>query len=135
VSATQNEELLRRYISDVWDAGDPEAARRYLASEYRRHTSPTAAHRHHRPTGEAPCLREAFPDITVEVEDVITAHDQVAFRSTMRGTHPGTFLGTAATGRTVKVVLIDIIRIENGRLVEQWGGPDLFDLTRQLGSG
>jgi hypothetical protein len=26
------------------------------------------------------------------------------------------------------------MRVENGRIVEQWGGPDLFDLISQLGA-
>ena len=30
--------------------------------------------------------------------------------------------------------LLDIFRIENGEIVEQWGGPDVSDLLRQLES-
>ena len=37
----------------------------------------------------------------------------------------------APTGREV-VTIVDIARIEDGRIVEHWGGPDLFDLDRQL---
>ena len=52
----------------------------------------------------------------------------------MRGTHQGEFLGIAPTGKEVTVSLPDMVRIENGKFVEQWGGPDLFDLIRQLGA-
>ncbi|MDP8929056.1 MAG: ester cyclase [Actinomycetota bacterium] len=50
------------------------------------------------------------------------------------GTHEGDFLGVAATGRRVEVNLVDLWRIADGRIVEQWGGPDTFDLLRQLGA-
>jgi len=36
-------------------------------------------------------------------------------------------------GKSVTVSLLDIIRVEDGRFVEHWGGPDLFDLLKQLG--
>jgi hypothetical protein len=32
------------------------------------------------------------------------------------------------------VPLLDGLRIEDGLFVEQWGGPDMFDLVRQLGA-
>ncbi len=80
-------------------------------------------------------FRTAFPDVTIELEDVVAEDDRVAFRSTMRGTHLGEFLGIGPTGRTVEVGLVDIIRIQDGRFAEQWGGPDLFDLVGQLEGG
>ena len=39
------------------------------------------------------------------------------------------------TDRKVIFSLLDIIRIEDGRFVEQWGGPDIYDLLQQLGGG
>lgn len=68
------------------------------------------------------------------VEEVTAENDRVAFRSVIRGTHLGEFAGISPTGKQVVVGLLDVIRIENGRVVEQWGGPDLFDLFRQLGA-
>jgi hypothetical protein len=32
------------------------------------------------------------------------------------------------------VAALDLVRIENGKLVEHWGGPDLFSLLQQLGA-
>jgi predicted ester cyclase len=42
--------------------------------------------------------------------------------------------GIAPTGKPIKVGLVDVIHIENGQFVEQWGGPDLLDLVQQLGA-
>jgi steroid delta-isomerase-like uncharacterized protein len=134
-STEQARELLERYIAEVWDAGDPAAVERFAADSYRRHTSPQSEpldmdQQIERLKG----FREAFPDISIEVENMVTDGHLLAFRSTMRGTHRGEFFGIAATGREVTVNLVDMVRIEDGRFVEQWGGPDMLDLARQLGA-
>jgi hypothetical protein len=51
---------------------------------------------------------------------------------TIRGTHRHVFQDIAPTGREVTVSFTAIVRIEDRRLVEEWGGLDLFDLRRQL---
>lgn len=125
--------FLERYLAEVWGARDPEAVRRFAAPGFRRHRAPTLD-----PLdldAQVARLRGfagAFPDITIALEDLVVAGDRIAFRSTMRGTHRGEFLGIAATGRPIAVTLVDIMRVEDGRIAEQWGGPDLADLRRQL---
>ena len=57
---------------------------------------------------------------------------RVAYRLRFRGTHAGEFLGVPATGRGVAVSFIDIVRVVDGKLVEEWGGLDQPDLLRQL---
>jgi predicted ester cyclase len=135
MAAEENKALLARYISEVWDKGDLEALRDFLSPGYARHTSPTLP-----PLdleGQVERLhgfRQAFPDITIEVEDVVAEDDRIAFRSTMRGTHEGEFAGLAPIMRHITVGLVDIIRIEDGRFAEQWGGPDLFGMLQPLGA-
>jgi predicted ester cyclase len=135
VSAESNKNLLRRCVDQVWNNGNPTAVEGFVAPGYRRHTSPTAE-----PLeilGQIERLksfRKAFPDVTITVEEIIAEGDLVAFRSTMRGTHSGEFLGIPPTGKAVIVGLVDVIRVADGRFVEQWGGPDLFDLLRQVGA-
>jgi predicted ester cyclase len=55
----------------------------------------------------------------------------IAFRSTLRGAHRGSFLGIAPTRTTVTVALLDLVRIADDRILEQWGGPDFLDLLHQ----
>lgn len=136
MSAEENAQLLARYIHEVWEEGRIEALEHYLSADYRRHVSPTLPPLDR--SGQVERLksfRSAFPDITLEVEDVLAASDRVAFRSTMRGTHRGELAGIRPTSRQVTVSLVDIVRIEDSRFVEQWGGPDMSDLFRQLESG
>ena len=126
-----NKALLRRYIKAVWDQQNPAAVDEFLAPTYQRHRSATTTPLTR--VGQKELLvkfRAAFPDIQLTVEKIIAEDDRIAFRSTMRATHRGEFLGIAPTGKQVTVGLVDVIHIEKGKFTEQWGGPDLFDLLQ-----
>jgi steroid delta-isomerase-like uncharacterized protein len=78
-------------------------------------------------------LFQAFPDIRVEVHDVIVEGDLVAARVTYSGTHQGEFIGIPATGRRAETAGVDFFRMRDGRQAEHWGGPDMASLLQQLG--
>ena len=133
MSAKQNKALLHRYVNEVWNKKNPAAVDDFLAPTYRRHRSPTTPPLTREEQKQLLAgFRTAFPDIKITVEEVIAEEDKVAFRSTMHGAHQREFLGIAATGRQVAFTLLDVIRIEDGKFVEQWGGPDIHDLLQQL---
>lgn len=135
MSKVENKALLAKYIEEVWDEASVEAIRDFLSPAFQRHISPLLPPLDLEGQVERIAgFREAFPDVTIEVRDVIAENDRVAFRSTMRGTHSGEFAGLQPTGKQITVGLLDVIRIEDGQFVEQWGGPDLFDMLRQLGA-
>ncbi len=134
-TANANKEMVLRYLDEVWQKKNIESVDIYLASNYKRYLSPiseplTLEGQRQRLIG----FRTAFPDIQLTVEDIFANGDRVAFRSTMRATHHGVFQGIQPTGKSLTVSLLDVIRIEHGKFVEHWGGPDLFDLLKQLGA-
>ena len=49
------------------------------------------------------------------------------------GVHTGVFMGVEPAGKPVSIDVMDIARIEDGKLVEHWGIPDRFSLLVQLG--
>jgi len=135
MSTEENRALLQRYIEDVWDKQNPAAVDDFLAPNYKRYRSPTTTPLTREEQKQLLSqFRAAFPDIQLTVEEVIAEDNRVAFRSTIRATHQGELFGIAPTGRQITVGLVDVIHIENGKFVEQWGGPDLLDLVRQLGA-
>ena len=77
-------------------------------------------------------MRSGFPDITVHIEDVLAAHDKVALRLRLRGTHSGEFMGFPATGRTIEYVSHEFYRIADGLIAEEWICSDMATLFRQL---
>ena len=77
--------------------------------------------------------RAAFPDRRFVVEDMIAEGDKVSARFTMRGTHKGEFRGIAPTGKEVIMTGIDIIRLTEGKMVEDRVEVDQLGMMRQLG--
>jgi len=78
-------------------------------------------------------LRQAFPDLHVTVDEMLSDGDKVVIRTTMKGTHKGNFMNIPATGKQMSVEGIDIVRISNGRAVEHWGVTDNLTMMQQLG--
>jgi steroid delta-isomerase-like uncharacterized protein len=80
-------------------------------------------------------LRAAFPDLRMEPEDVLVSGDKVTARVSATGTHQGEFMGMPASGRSIDVQLIDIIRFgDDGLAREHWGIFDQMKMMQQLGA-
>jgi predicted ester cyclase len=137
VSVERNKALVRRLLERIRDTGtwDQAVLDEFFMPTYRRHLTPTTPPLTAQEQRErAARLRAAFPDAHVTLEDIVAEGNRVAYRLTIRGTHQGTFLGVAPTQRRVTVSFTAIVRIEEGKLAEEWGGLDQIDLLRQLGA-
>jgi len=76
----------------------------------------------------------AFPDLHFDTEDMIASGDKVVTRARATGTHQGEFLGIPATGKSIDVQLIDIVRFgDDGLGHEHWGVFDAMAMMQQLG--
>ncbi len=78
-------------------------------------------------------LHAAFPDVHMDVEDMIAEGDKVVTRVRMSGTHQGEFMGIDPTGNRVEVSGIDILRVADGKIMEHWGNFDDLAMMQQLG--
>jgi predicted ester cyclase len=78
-------------------------------------------------------LRRAFSDFRLTIEKLVVDGDTVWLRMVATGTHDGPFMGNAPTGRPIRVDVFDVIRVEDGRMVEHWGVPDRLGALLQLG--
>ena len=78
--------------------------------------------------------RAAFPDLHFEPQDYIASGDKVVTRVRVTGTNTGDFMGMPATGRSIDIQLIDIVRFGDDQLGhEHWGVADVMTMMRQLG--
>jgi predicted ester cyclase len=121
--------------------------RRYLAS-YETGSQDVIAclhpsHVYHPPGGGGPVSREArvadeaffftaFSDIRVVVEDLIAEGDRVASRISMHCTHTGDYQGIPPSGRRVVIAYLDIVRLEDGKVIEEWAEFDLLSIFNQI---
>jgi hypothetical protein len=86
-------------------------------------------------------VRQAFPDWTETVEDIIIDGDKAVTRYVSTGVHKGPFFDLAPTGEHVCVTEISIIRVHDGLFAEQvsvtdrnkWWGISLRLFVAALG--
>lgn len=82
---------------------------------------------------EAKGWRQAFPDLKMQVDQIVAENDLVAVRWTARGTNSGTGNGLPATGKTVKVSGQATFRFVDGKIAEEWALGDTLGIMKQLG--
>lgn len=78
-------------------------------------------------------LQAAFPDLEANIEDIVAEGDKVVTRTTESGTHKGEFAGIDPTGRSFEVEAINMYRIEDGQITENWVQFDVMGMMEQLG--
>lgn len=124
--------LAQQLYHQVWNGHRYELAETLYASAY---TSPSAPGLRGG-AAKAAIIRayhQAFPDLTLTVEDLIATNDRVAARLLLVGTDTGGFRGCPPTGRTVRSWAAEFLRSDHGRIVEDWVGADWLGILEQLG--
>jgi steroid delta-isomerase-like uncharacterized protein len=129
-----NKELLRRAHAEVWSKGDMAVAEELYSPEFICHfVGGTEWVGLDGLKNQVTELRTAFPDWNEHIEEMIAERDFVVTRFTSSGTHLGDHptLG-ARTGKKIKISEVAVHRIEDGKIVEQWGFPDVLSAQKQL---
>jgi predicted ester cyclase len=116
-----NKDLVRAMIDQVWNAGRADRLPEFWVEE----TRDVAEGLHQ-------ILTAAFPDLHVQIEDMVAEADRVVIRLTFEGTHSGPFRGIEPTGRRVRFGAIRIYRLTGGKVAETWAYQDALGLLQQL---
>jgi predicted ester cyclase len=119
----RNKAIVRRLVEEVLNAGQMDVIDEIysptLARGARRWISP---------------FRQSFPDMHMEVVDLIAEDDKVVGRFTCSATHLGEWLGHAPTGRRFEAIdEVYIFRFRDARIVSAWGIEDTLGRLKQLG--
>lgn len=123
-------------IEEMWQRKNLAAMGRYFATDVVAH-SPIHPRplRGHQETAELfELIQTAFPDCTVEINDMIGEGDKVAVRWTIRGTHTGEYVGFPPTGRRVAWREVVIYRFADGKAQELWLMPNVAGVMQQIGA-
>jgi steroid delta-isomerase-like uncharacterized protein len=130
----ENKAIMRGMIEELWNQGKMEAADKYFSADHVAPDIPTV------PPGPegvkmiAGMFLNAFPDLHMEIEDIIAEGDKVVARFVETGTHKGDFMGVPATGKSVKFAEVGILQIQDGKIVKSWYNLDQFGLMQQIGA-
>ena len=131
--SSDNKALVHRWFEEVWNRGRAEAIDEMMASGCVVHglgsdlQGPGGFKLFHT------SYRNAFPDVSVKIDDIVSEGSIVAARWSGTGTHRGNGLGFPATGKSVNFTGMVFVRIENGKLVEGWNNFDQLGMLQQVG--
>jgi predicted ester cyclase len=118
-----NKAVIRRLVAEVLNGGRLEVIDELYAPELA-----LAARRWITP------FRTSFPDVHMEIVELVAEGDKVVGRFTCSATHLGEWLGHAPTGRRFeRVDEVAIFRLREGRIVTAWSLEDTLSRLRQLG--
>ncbi len=132
--SAENKTLVRRWFDEVWNKGRAAAIDELLASHAVVHG--LGAVDLQGSAGFKPfhaAYLGAFPDLNIQIDDVIAEGDIVAVRWSCTGTHRGDGLGFAATGKRAHFSGMTFVRVAGGKLIEGWNSFDQLGMLQQLG--
>ena len=120
---------VRTFVEEVWNRRNYEAAHELYSESYFNGFGAGPAAR------VEPIRRyhEAFPDLHVEIEEVIATADAIVLRSTFHGTDTGGYAGRSPTGRTVSEWVVTIMHFDGDKIAREWVGADKLGLSSNLG--
>jgi steroid delta-isomerase-like uncharacterized protein len=76
---------------------------------------------------------KAMPDWSYTIKKIVAEGDTVMMYSTTTATHSGEWLGNPPTGNKLNFDVVDIFRIEDGKIAEHWDVADTLKLFTQVG--
>ena len=76
---------------------------------------------------------KSIPDFSYTMKKIVADGDIVMMYSSTTGTHTGEWIGNPATGNKLNFDVVDIFRIQDGKIAEHWDVADTLKLFQQLG--
>ena len=133
MSLEANKAIVRRFIEEVFNAGDAAAVDELVDPGFTPHSwgdMPAG------PDALKQAMKRVFAGLSdnrMKIEDTIAEGDRVAVRLTSRALHTGDFMGMPASGKAYTIGEIHIFRVRDGRIVEHWREADMLGMLQQLG--
>lgn len=126
-------DLVTEYIERVWNQGDAAALEDLTTPGFAYLLGDQPSRDRMAMRDFVAATRSAFPDWRVEISDVIVDGNMAAVRWSGTVTHGGPFHGLPATDRQIRVSGINMYRIADGKIAEEWEQTDSLSMLRQLG--
>jgi predicted ester cyclase len=129
-----NKAVYRRMVEEVVNQGQYDVVEELFHPEYVDHVAPPGT-----PPGFEgvkaifKMFRTGFPDVKFTIDQMIGEGNYVATLVHGEGTHTGQFVEFPPTGKHAVWRSVGFFRIQDGKIAEHWGIPDLLGLLIQIG--
>ena len=134
MSTEENKALIHRFYEEVFNKRNLTALADFYAPDHVDHTLPPGLPTGPEGTRQAiATMLEGFPDLRVTIEDMVAEGDKVVTWFTTHGTQQKALGSIPPTGKQVAVSTIEITRVADGKIAEDWGLDDRLGMMQQLG--
>lgn len=137
MTAEQNKAIVTRVNKEYIEGGNVDTVYEIFTPDFINQTAPPES-----PQGPESViyffdhiLKPAFHDLKVTIHDQVAEGDKVTTRKSFHAIHKGEFFGVPATGKSVVMDVIDIIRLRDGKYAEHWGILDMQSVMKQITAG
>jgi len=133
MSAEANKQTMRRFVMDCQSGGDMSLIDEMVSPDFVNHAEVPGL-----PTGREGvralfgAFHQVFENFHVVIHAQFADGDRVGTHKTLHGRHVADLFGVPASGKDVAFDVIDILRLEDGKLVEHWNVVDMTTLMRQI---
>ncbi|MDB5451963.1 MAG: hypothetical protein JWO33_541 [Caulobacteraceae bacterium] len=134
VAAQDNRAAVLRWYQ-AFHRNDPALLSQILAPEWMDIPSPPGA----TPgpagaRGALAMLHATFADFAIVVDDVVQEGDKIVVRATMSGVQRAPFAGVPSKGRGIRIQVVDIHEVRDGKIVRTWHTEDWLTGLGQMGA-
>jgi predicted ester cyclase len=128
-----HKKTVQRFYDELWNKWNYAIIGEILTPDVAFHGSLAVQNNGHRGFIDyAEMVRNAFPDFTNSVEQLIAEGDKVAACLTYRGTHMGEIFDIEGTGRRIRYIGTAIFVFREGLISNAWVLGDRLELLQQL---
>ena len=131
-TSSKNKEIVKEFIAMVFHHHDLGNLDGIMRDDYIQHNADV-------PQGKKGFIEffekcfKAIPDFRYTLKKIVSDGDIVMTFSTTTGTHTGEWIGQPATGNKLNFDVVDIFRIQDGKIAEHWDVADTYLLFKQIG--
>jgi steroid delta-isomerase-like uncharacterized protein len=130
----ENKAVVRRWV-EAFNEGNLDAVDELLTDSYVRHDPNSPEVRGLEEEKQLIAMyRSAFPDLHFTLEDMVAEDDRVATRLGISATHKGELLGIPPTENQLSITAMEIYRLREGKIDEQWVNVDTLGMMQQIGA-
>ena len=120
MSMTANKAIIRQLIEEVINQGNLGLIDDLFDDKFVDRSWPDQPHGPAGVREYIAAVRGGFPDLHVTIEALIAEGNKVVVRTFWQGTHRGVYEDMMPTGKRVERTMIQIFRLVDGRIVEEW---------------
>ena len=128
----KNKAFIKAFNEDFWNKHNVAAFEKYHTTDFIAHY-PDGDMNAEQFKGLCQAYFSAFPDLYVKADDLIAEGDKVVKVWTANCTNTGDFMGIPATGKQIVVTGMEVFRIADGKIAENWVIMDNLGMLQQLG--